>query len=103
MREKELDAQIAHYKELKATGSMIEKDKLDMLYRNESRAQSSYTPDHDCEWNGEQILDRDTGNPPPADIIKAIENRVKLLAPTMPSVVDKHIKVLERSKLKDVK
>ena len=103
MREKELDAQIAHYKELKATGSMIEKDKLDMLYRNESRAQSSYTPDHDCDWNGSQVIEISTGNPPPADIIKAIENRVKLLAPTMPSVVDKHIKVLERSKLRDVK
>lgn len=103
LREKDLDAIADHYKKLKASGSLIQKDKLDLLYRNECNAQSSYTPDHDCEWNGEQILDRDTGNPPPPEIIKDIENRVKLLRPTMPSVVDKHIKVLERSKLRDVK
>ena len=103
MREKELDAQIAHYKELKATGSMIEKDKLDMLYRNESRAQSSYTPEHDCDWDGSQVIEISTGNPPPPEIVNDIKKRVKLLAPTMPSVVDKHIKVLERSKLRDVK
>ena len=100
VREKELTATADIYKALKAQGLLIQKDKLDMLYRNESRAQSSYT-EHDCEYDGEQIIEVETGNPPPMEIIKAIEGRVRLLAPTMPSVADEYIKKLERSKLKD--
>jgi hypothetical protein len=101
MREKELDAQIDHYKDLKSQGLLIQKDKLDMLYRNESRAQSSYTAEYDCDYDGEQIIDVETGKTPPYEIVKAIEGRVKLLTPTMPSVADKYIKTLERSKLRN--
>lgn len=101
VREKELKEMADHFKEMRSTGSLIQKDKLDLLYRNECRAQSSYTPEHDCTYDGEQIIEVETGDPPPIDIIKAIENRVKLLAPTMPSIADKYIKTLESSKLKD--
>ena len=101
MRKEELDAQIDHYNDLKSQGLLIEPDKKEMLFRNECSAQSSYTEKYDCKYEGGQIVDVATGSPPPDEIIKAIEGRVKLLAPTMPSIADKYIKQLKSSKLKE--
>lgn len=101
VRKKELDSMSEHFKQLKAQGLLVSKDKMDMLYGNEARAQSSYTPEYDCTYDGNQIIDVATGNTPPQEIVLAIEKRVKLLAPTMPSIADKFIKKLESSKLRE--
>ena len=102
LREKDLDTLKDELEKLKGTGKLIEPDKLNMLYIQECNAQVSYTPEHDCKWNGDTIVDAETGKTPPSEIVKEIEARVKLLAPTMPSVADNYIKKLNNSKLRGV-
>ena len=55
-----------------------------------------YTPDYECAYKGGQYINTKSNEPLPAEIINAIEGRVKMLKPTLPSSVDKLIEKLEK-------
>ena len=84
-------------KKMKAKGEVVDPKALTECYKRECSFQVDYTPEYECEYRNNQIIDIATGTAPPPDIVSAIEGRVKLLKPTLKSSADELIDQLEGS------
>lgn len=74
----------------------IEPDKLELLYIKESEAQLDYDPDGPTwQYDNGSIVDADTGTSAPASVRKAIEDRVNLRIPTVSTVGEDLIRILQ--------
>lgn len=82
-------------KNMKAKGDAVDPIQYEELKKREASFQVDYTPDYECAYKGGQYINTKSNEPLPAEIINAIEGRVKMLKPTLPSSVDKLIEKLE--------
>lgn len=97
MRGKDIDAMIDDIKKMRQDGTLIDKSLIKQLYIQETDAQSDYDRAKDLEYTYEngKILDKKTGKPAPPDVVKAIDERVKLLHGNQATVGNDIIKKLQ--------